>query len=124
MQRKLVKNLVTLLFPLQSEMRILFTHSEVTISAVWPIIGGLLWNHLITEVSDDKFVKQFKEEVEDKLNLAFKIENDELDVVSVHQISTFFDPRHKKLLHTEFTEEGRQQIFQKIQKVVADISSE
>lgn len=93
----IIEKLVILLKPLQYVITVFSLSSEVTISLVRPVIRSILDNYLIKDVLDDNFVSNFKRILRQSLSRYFNMIPKQNQLVSVYQIASFLDPRHKDL---------------------------
>ena len=91
-QWEILSQMVPALKLLQVATTALCMDQNVTASLIFPVVHGLLKNHLAIGEDDLSVVKQFKEVVAHELNRCFKF-----DPENVAVLAAALDPRHKDL---------------------------
>ena len=96
-QWELLSQLMTVLKPLQMATTVISLEQNTSCSIVYPIIHGLLSNHLAIEENDIAAIKSFKLNVKSQLNERFKLSS--LDTaISLLILCSAIDPRYLNLV--------------------------
>ena len=92
-QWELLSQLVTVLKPLQMATTVFSSDINVSCSIVYPVINGLLTNHLVVAEDDVSAVATFKKVVAEELKRRFVYSPDSIPI-----LSAAVDPRYSNLL--------------------------
>jgi hypothetical protein len=119
-QWELLSQMVVVLKPLQVATTVISNEKNVCCSIIYPIVQGLLLNHLIVKDDDLVAVRRFKEIVCDELNKRFDpsslATSEKLPV-----ISAAVDPRYSKLRF--LSEEQKESTYRRLITMMAQIDT-
>ena len=94
--------MVTVLGPLQIATTALCETEIVSCSLIYPVINGLLKNHLVPDESDLPTVKRFKEVVAQDIERRFNV-SEAVKEQNVATFATILDPRHHQLKFMDYS---------------------
>ena len=98
----LMDHMVTVLEPLQIATTALCETEIVTCSLIYPVINGLLKNHLVPGESDLPTVKRFKEIVAQDIERRFNV-SEAVKEQNVAIFATILDPRYHQLKFMDYS---------------------
>ena len=116
-QWKLLSQLVTALKPLQMATTVFSSDLNVSCSIVYPVINGLLSNHLVVSQDDVSAVKTFKRVVAEALRQRFMPSSDTIPI-----LCAAVDPRYSDLVFLD--EEQRVAVHEELILLEDSLSKE
>ena len=111
-QWKLAEDLVTILEPFSIATTFFSYEENVSMSAVYPILNGILNQLATSQPSESVVIKQFKETVSSNIIERFELRT--LHNAHPMLLTAILDPRFKNLTLSKFTDSEQEQLKQSI----------